>query len=47
MNISGPRPTQSGVLCTWSQIAVKALILVNLCQVILQVHGTADIQPRN
>lgn len=47
MNIAGPRPTQSGVLRTWSQISVKALILVNLYQIILQVHDTADIQPRN
>jgi len=47
MNISEPLPTQSGVLCTWSLLAVKALTLMNLCQVLLQVYVTTDIQPRN
>jgi len=47
MNISETRPTQSGVLCTWSLLAVKALVFMNLCQALLQVYGTANIQPRN
>ena len=47
MYISGRRPAQSSVLCTWSLLAPKALMLMNLCQVHLQVYGTAVIQPRN